>query len=98
MVNLPRYQCQLNLYYTRQVDTEDAFNIFMVLQTLWQRLLAFWRENLKREGDELFQVGEMDHPYRSYWGMMRHKDSRTDKQFLKIIIITLTLLRCTRCF
>ena len=96
MRNLPRYQCQLNLYYSRQVDTEDAFNIFMVLQTLWQRPVSFWRENLKREEDELLQVGEMDLPYRTYWGMMRHKDSRTDKQFLKIIIISLTLLRTTR--
>lgn len=27
-----RYQCQLDLYSLRQRDTEDAFNIFMVLQ------------------------------------------------------------------
>ena len=96
MISLARYQCQLNLYYSRQVDTEDAFNIFMVLQTLWQRPVSFWRENLKREEDELLQVGEMDLPYRTYWRMMRHKDSRTEKQFLKIIIISLALLRSTR--
>ena len=40
-----RYQCQLNLYHHRQVDTEDAFNIFMVLQTLWQKPFSFWRQN-----------------------------------------------------
>ena len=91
-----RYQCQLNLYRTRQVDTEDAFNIFMVLQTLWQRPFSFWKKNLILEKDELCQVGEMDPPYTTYWRMMRHKEDRTDTQFLKIIIISVFLLRCGR--
>ena len=91
-----KYQCQLNLYHNRRVDTEDAFNIFMVLQTLWQRPISFWRENLKLEKDELLQVGEMDLPYRNYWRMMRHKEDRSEKQFLKIIVISLFLMRSTR--
>ena len=84
------------MYYTRENDTEDAFNIFMVLQTLWQRPFAFWKNNLRLEKDELFEVGEMDLPYRTYWSMMRHKEDRTEKQFLKIIIITVFLIRSTR--
>ena len=89
-----RYQCQLNLYHYRQIDTEDAFNVFMVLQTLWQKPFSFWKKNFTQPGAEL--VGEVDLEYKRYWNMMRHIQERSDKQFLKIIIISVFLLRVSR--
>ena len=92
-----RYQCQLNLYHHRQVDTEDAFNIFMVLQTLWQKPFSFWRRNFsdpgaKFTGDE----NKVDLEYLRYWRMMRHIEARSEWQFLKIIIISIFLTRLIR--
>ena len=92
-----RYQCQLNLYHHRQVDTEDAFNIFMVLQTLWQKPFSFWRQNFSDPG-VTFTGDEngIDLEYLRYWRMMRHIQARSEWQFLKIIIISIFLTRLTR--
>ena len=89
-----RYQCQINLYHYRQIDTEDAFNIFMVLQMLWQRPVSFWKHNFSFPGATLTRdVGlEMER----YWRMMRHVEDRNQSQFLKIIIISIFLLRVNR--
>ena len=84
----------MNLYHYRQIDTEDAFNVFMVLQTLWQKPISFWKKNFTQPGAEL--VGEVDLEYQRYWNMMRHIQERSEKQFLKIIVISVFLLRLSR--
>ena len=89
-----RYQCQMDLYHFRQEDTEDAFNIFMTLQTLWQKPPSFFFDNWSREKVEL--VGEVDLEYQRFWNMVTHHETRTERSFLKIIIITVFLLRCNR--
>jgi len=89
-----KYQCQLNLYTYRQNDTEDAFNIFMALQTLWQKPVSFFFENWNRENVEL--VGDVDLEYRRLWNMVSHRNNRPDQSFLKIVTITVFLLRCNR--
>ena len=89
-----KYQCQLNLYTYRQNDTEDAFNIFMALQTLWQKPVSFFFENWNRESVEL--VGDVDLEYRRLWNMVSHRNNRPDQSFLKIVTITVFLLRCNR--
>ena len=81
-----KYQCQLNLYTYRQNDTEDAFNIFMVLQTLWQKPVSFFFENLTTESIEL--VGEVDLEYRRLWNMVSNRNNRPNKIFLKIDTIS----------
>ena len=86
-----RYQCQLNLYDKRQSDREDAFNIFMVLQVLWQRPFSFWKDNFIYPG-AVMKDGGVDDDYARYWRMVRHPD----KQFIKIIIISIFLLRLNR--
>ena len=92
-----RYQCQLNLYHHRQVDTEDAFNIFMVLQTLWQKPFSFWRQNFSDSGARFTgDEDAIDLEYLRYWRMMRHIEARSEWQFLKIIIISVFLTRLTR--
>ena len=71
----------------------------MVLQTLWQKPLNFWEKNFTKTeaGIELMDdADDVDLEYKRYWDMMRHKENRTDKQFIKIIVISLFLLRVTR--
>ena len=84
----------MNLYHFRQGDTEDAFNIFMTLQALWQKPPSFFFDNWSRDTMEL--VGEADLEYRRFWMMETHHETRTDKSFLKTIIISVFLLRCSR--
>ena len=91
---ITRYQCQFNLYHYRQEDTEDAFNIFMTLQALWQKPPSFFFDNWTRDGVEL--VGKVDLEYQRFWNMVTHHETRTEKSFLKIIIISVFLLRCNR--
>ena len=95
---ISRYQCQLNLYHYRQVDTEDAFNVFMVLQTLWQRPVTFWRRHFCCPGARLVRGGEagVGLEYRRYMDMLRHVHDRSTKQFIKIIIISVFLVRVMR--
>ena len=95
--NFSRYQCQLNLYHLRQEDTEDAFNIFMVLQLLWQKPYLFWAKNFSRtEKDGIVVTGDVGYEYQRYWNMMRHIEDRTDQQFVKTICISLFLMRMSR--
>ena len=94
VTSYPRYQCQMDLYHFRQVDTEDAFNIFMTLQTLWQKPPSFFYDNWSRDQVEL--IGEVDLEYERFWNMVTHHETRTERSFLKIIIITVFLLRCNR--
>ena len=79
------------------MDTEDAFNIFMVLQTLWQKPFSFWRENFSSPGAQFTgDEDDIDLEYSRYWRMMRHIHARSEWQFLKIIIISVFLTRLTR--
>ena len=79
------------------MDTEDAFNIFMVLQTLWQKPFSFWRQNFTDPGVTFTGDEDMiDLEYLRYWRMMRHIQARSEWQFLKIIIISIFLTRLTR--
>ena len=83
-----RYQCQLNLYHHRQVDTEDAFNIFMVLQTLWQKPFSFWRENFSSPGAQFTgDEDDIDLEYSRYWRMMRHIHARYNNTISGVVIL-----------
>ena len=88
-----KYQCQIDLYSHRQHDTGGALDLFLPLKAVWEITFSVlrqqWDENgdLKRNGNSEFQ---------RLWSMVTHEKERTIPGLVKVAVIAIFLLRCSR--
>ena len=88
-----KYQCQIDLYSHRQHDTGGALDLFLPLKAVWENTFSVlrqqWDENgdLKRNGNSEFQ---------RLWSMVTHEKERTIPGLVKVAVVAIFLLRCSR--
>ena len=89
-----KYQCQIDLYSHRQHDTGGALDLFLPLKAVWQSgSFSLFCKQWDEKG-ELKDAADSE--LRRMWSMVTHVEERTLPGLVKVSVIAVFLLRCSR--
>lgn len=86
-----KYQCQLDLYSHRQHDTGGALDLFLPLKAVWEIPFSVLRQQWDENGDL-----KRNSEFQRLWSMVTHEKERTIPGLVKVAVIAIFLLRCSR--